>query len=374
MFPLKRKIVRGYRQGQKTFYSSWHIGTDWAADYEPLYAPFDGEIVKTIPAKDAPDGGHTLWFRPDRDKTLHRYLHLDSFKMKSGRAKIGDLLAITGNTGTSTTPHTHNDISKSGKLELGNKANFIDPEKYNWDSPPLQKTFMKITIIANNNSWTTLAEQLATLRDWFVIDSRGRLELVFDIIKTGFQDVPLSPFLTAKSVDIDWYRKNITPLATGQGTLLLLNPDQYPNGNTFGFMTYGDPGRPVRMEAAAAEQEGGNNWFVHRGFHEICHMLFFLTGQPDIDPDNPQNSIVHKYLYQDPPKGKALLDLIDYAKLQAKLITIKPTKMSQAKIVKSKNSNTVYICYPIPSEQHLQERVSLEGINLPNPIPNSDSL
>jgi hypothetical protein len=48
--------------------------------------------------------------------------------------------------------------------------------------------------------------------------------------------------------------------------------------------------------------------------------------------------------------------------------------MNQAKIVVSKNSPTVYICYPIPSEQHLKERTSLEGIQLPNPIPNSDAL
>ncbi|MFP5260999.1 MAG: hypothetical protein ACLGJB_03735 [Blastocatellia bacterium] len=48
--------------------------------------------------------------------------------------------------------------------------------------------------------------------------------------------------------------------------------------------------------------------------------------------------------------------------------------MNQAKIVVSKNSPTVYICYPVPRQQHLEERASLEGITIPNPIPNSDSL
>jgi murein DD-endopeptidase MepM/ murein hydrolase activator NlpD len=48
--------------------------------------------------------------------------------------------------------------------------------------------------------------------------------------------------------------------------------------------------------------------------------------------------------------------------------------MNQAKIVVSKNSPTVYICYAVPNEKHLEERASLEGISVPNPIPNSDTL
>jgi murein DD-endopeptidase MepM/ murein hydrolase activator NlpD len=49
-------------------------------------------------------------------------------------------------------------------------------------------------------------------------------------------------------------------------------------------------------------------------------------------------------------------------------------KMSQTKVVKSKSSQTVYLCYPVPSETHLQERADLEGFDIPEKIPDTDSL
>lgn len=62
-------------------------------------------------------------------------------------------------------------------------------------------------------------------------------------------------------------------------------------------------------------------------------------------------------------------------KLFAKLKpTIKPKAMNQAKVVKSKTSPTVYICYPVPSLDYLKQTSDLQGITVPNPIPSSDSL
>jgi hypothetical protein len=189
---------------------------------------------------------------------------------------------------------------------------------------------MKVTIVANNNNWTTLSQQIAQLSDWFKTYSSGRLEVVFDMKQTAFANVPLQDWQGAKSVDVNWYRQNITPLATGEATLLLLNPDQWtgPQGTTFGTMTYGDPGKPVRCEVMAVENEYVVDApvFVHRAYHEICHALFCLTGQKDAytDQQGKQQFVVHDYLYQDPPKRKELLDLIDYQKLQQALIQIKP--------------------------------------------------
>jgi murein DD-endopeptidase MepM/ murein hydrolase activator NlpD len=48
--------------------------------------------------------------------------------------------------------------------------------------------------------------------------------------------------------------------------------------------------------------------------------------------------------------------------------------MNQAKVVKSKNSDTVYVCYPIPLMDYLKTKSEVEGFTVPNPIPNSDSL
>ena len=48
--------------------------------------------------------------------------------------------------------------------------------------------------------------------------------------------------------------------------------------------------------------------------------------------------------------------------------------MSETRVVKSKTSDTIYLCYPVPSWQHLQERASLEGFEIPDKIPDTDSL
>ena len=48
--------------------------------------------------------------------------------------------------------------------------------------------------------------------------------------------------------------------------------------------------------------------------------------------------------------------------------------MNQAKVVKSKTSPIVYVCYPVGDMNYLTEKSNLEGFIVPNPIPDSDSL
>lgn len=185
----------------------------------------------------------------------------------------------------------------------------------------LNKTFMKITIIANKISWPSLQAKVDQLKQKFITDSTNKFEPVFEIKRTNFDNIPLSPFKNSKSVDINWYRNNITPLATGEATLLLMNPEDYPNGLTWGFMTYGDSGKPVRIEVSSLEI---NDDFVQRAFHEISHALLFLSDQPDVSPVDPTDALVHYYLYQNPQQFKQLMDYIDWPAVQRKLATIKP--------------------------------------------------
>jgi hypothetical protein len=56
------------------------------------------------------------------------------------------------------------------------------------------------------------------------------------------------------------------------------------------------------------------------------------------------------------------------------LISKQQQPMNQAKIVKSKTSPTVYICYPVPSMDYLTSTATLQGISVPVQIPDSDSL
>lgn len=133
MFPLKERQVGGYSFGQPTSYSKFHLGTDYkASPGTEVYAPFDGKVVNTLNATQAKQGGNTIWyeFNQDGQKWIARFMHLNDFK-GMGNYKKGDLIAHTGNTGQSTGPHLHLDISKND-VEISNKNNFVDPEKFNW--------------------------------------------------------------------------------------------------------------------------------------------------------------------------------------------------------------------------------------------------
>ena len=125
-YPLAnwKNYRRGYLFGVPTFYSQFHLGLDVICPIGTiLYAWDDCKVV----SKYGPEGGNTAWVYTD-DK-LFRFLHLDK-PCKTGEMKVGDVIGKTGNTGKSTGPHCHLDISKNGKLELTNHKNFIDPEQY----------------------------------------------------------------------------------------------------------------------------------------------------------------------------------------------------------------------------------------------------
>lgn len=132
-FPLKNRKIVGYSFGQKTFYTDFHIGTDYGKYKDELISSANG-VIKT---GYGPQGGNTAYFYPDNRQEMIRFLHLEKF-VKTGRVLEGEIFGIIGYTGLvrpsgSNGAHVHIDISKNGKLELNNRDNFIDPEKYDWD-------------------------------------------------------------------------------------------------------------------------------------------------------------------------------------------------------------------------------------------------
>lgn len=133
MFVLKNKKIGGYRFKEKTFYSAHHLGVDYSAkENTPLYAPFDGKIIESMVGK---QGGQTIWYKPDNQDVIIRLMHLNSKQVK-GNYREGALIGLTGNTGSATTaPHLHLDISKN-KVVISDINNFIDPEKFNWETTP----------------------------------------------------------------------------------------------------------------------------------------------------------------------------------------------------------------------------------------------
>lgn len=119
MFPLKKRKIGGYKFGEKTFYNTKHTGTDYEANYVNYYAPFSGYAS----AGKGTQGG-IWWTLTKADGTKFTARHLSKL-MKTGQVKEGDLVAVTGNTGTLTThPHLHQEVYINGKL--------TDPEKFNW--------------------------------------------------------------------------------------------------------------------------------------------------------------------------------------------------------------------------------------------------
>lgn len=126
-YPLTywKTYKRGYTFGVPTSYSNFHLGLDVICPIgTKLYAWDDCEVVKVLKG---PQGGNTIWVKADG--MLFRFLHLNKPGVV-GKFREGDVIGETGNTGLSTGPHVHIDISKNGKLELNNRKNFIDPEKY----------------------------------------------------------------------------------------------------------------------------------------------------------------------------------------------------------------------------------------------------
>jgi hypothetical protein len=131
MFPLKNRKTCGYSYGQKTSYTSHHLGQDYtAATGTPLYAPFDGKIVKTMVGE---QGGKTIWFKPENDNVIMRFMHLSQIGCNQGDLVFENkVIGLTGNTGSATTgAHLHLDISKN-KVIIEDWTNFVDPEKYEW--------------------------------------------------------------------------------------------------------------------------------------------------------------------------------------------------------------------------------------------------
>lgn len=117
-----KNLKRGYTFSQKTFYNDFHVGLDLVVPVTPLYAPCDGIVTHSV----GEEGGNTVTLVTSRF-TL-RFLHLSKFE-KKGQVKKGDLLGFTGNTGLSTGPHVHIDVSK-GVLKLNDRTNFVNPEDF----------------------------------------------------------------------------------------------------------------------------------------------------------------------------------------------------------------------------------------------------
>lgn len=127
-FPLDNWETRqrGYKFLSPTTYSAHHLGLDISANIgENLYCPTKGFVANVT---SGPQGGKTIWLVLENG-WLVRYLHLDKIVVAPGQPlEEGQIVGKSGNSGLTTGPHLHMDISRDGELRLNDLSNFIDPE------------------------------------------------------------------------------------------------------------------------------------------------------------------------------------------------------------------------------------------------------
>ena len=105
--PLQRiRITSPYGMRRHPIYKDWrfHNGIDLAAHYEPVYAMLDGTVTEV---GSNPSAGKfvTLKHSPDLEVT---YMQLSRIHVTKGDCILsGDIVALSGNTGVSCSPHLH---------------------------------------------------------------------------------------------------------------------------------------------------------------------------------------------------------------------------------------------------------------------------
>lgn len=92
---------------------SFHRGIDISSPIgTPVYAAKAGVVINTVFAS----GYGMLVIISHGQSTYTRYAHLSKFKVKPGqRVKAGQVIALSGNTGSSTGPHLHFEVLRGNK-------------------------------------------------------------------------------------------------------------------------------------------------------------------------------------------------------------------------------------------------------------------
>lgn len=189
MYPLDnwKSLQRGYRFGDKTFYNDFHLGLDLIVPTGTnLYMPFDGIVNKST----GKQGGLTA--------TVHipgytiRFMHLLTIR-QIGHVPVGAVFAETDNTGLSTGPHCHLDISKGDTVIITDHTNFIDPDLFDW----------------GRKEWMTedeFREVVDNVVNGFYLTYYMRLAGTFEVEKQAHVDAIMA-FTPRKYAISDWVNK-----------------------------------------------------------------------------------------------------------------------------------------------------------------------
>ena len=139
-----RRVASGYGMRIDPFLKvrRMHYGLDFSVKKgTPIYATADGKVV-IIKSSFGGLGKHIYLDHGNGYRTV--YAHLNKFNVKKGqKVKRGELIAYSGNTGRSTSPHLHYEVHKNG--EKLNPINFF----FNDLTPSQYEEVIRIASIEN---------------------------------------------------------------------------------------------------------------------------------------------------------------------------------------------------------------------------------
>ena len=139
-----RRVASGYGMRIDPFLKvrRMHYGLDFSVKKgTPIYATADGKVV-IIKSSFGGLGKHIYMYHGNGYRTV--YAHLNKFNVKKGqKVKRGELIAYSGNTGRSTSPHLHYEVHKNG--EKINPINFF----FNDLTPSQYEEVIRIASIEN---------------------------------------------------------------------------------------------------------------------------------------------------------------------------------------------------------------------------------
>jgi len=99
---------------REPFRNGPHRGVDYATpEGTPVYAPEDGRIHKAVSVDKSSNGLHVVL--QTNGKGQGWFIHLSKVLVRQGdEVKAGDVIGLTGNTGSSSGPHLHVGWWKAG--------------------------------------------------------------------------------------------------------------------------------------------------------------------------------------------------------------------------------------------------------------------
>lgn len=160
--PLHLDPVKiGFRFGQKypagfgSLSGQKHLGVDYICQVgTPVYAIADGAI-KISTGKQS---GLMITLVTNTGLSV-RIMHLSRTVKHDGMVKRGDLIAYSGNTGTSTVAHSHIDVFKGVPTNINQFSNFIDPLTLNYQINEETMETKEIRAIVEGLYWSFAMRQ-----------------------------------------------------------------------------------------------------------------------------------------------------------------------------------------------------------------------